>query len=278
MVGSSVVDAEGAAAVHDAAEPAPASSAARAEVAAPCLFCADYGRLLADDTKHVFTAPVHWHDGTWKAAGRDAAIVLGAMALLDKPVHEYVDGHHTSAKSRIADTFEPFGARDAAGVLAAYWIAGRLSRRPNVEATAVDGVASAMIAAGLIVPALKEVTGRSRPRADQGPHDFHAFSGAASFPSGHTAAAFAIASTIARHNDALWVKGLAYGAASLVGYARMEHDAHFLSDVTAGAMIGVGVAGLVYRRDVERRHRLAMASVQGPGASGPGVSVVFRTR
>ena len=62
-----------------------------------------------------------------------------------------------------------------------------------------------------------------------------------------------MAATIAEHDDRLWVKGLAYGVASLVGYARVDHDAHFVSDVTAGAFIGIGVAKRV--AELNRQHR-----------------------
>jgi membrane-associated phospholipid phosphatase len=118
---------------------------------------------------------------------------------------------------------------------------------------ALDGTASLFISAGLVVPGLKFVTGRSRPSADLGSSDFRPFTGGESFPSGHTTAAFAVAGSIATHYDRLWIKGLSYSVAGLVGYSRMVHDAHWLSDVTAGAFIGIGVAHEVTRLNLERR-------------------------
>ena len=59
-----------------------------------------------------------------------------------------------------------------------------------------------------------------------------------SFPSGHTTQAFALASVISGHYDDAWVKYSSYTVAGLVGIARSYHDAHFASDVLAGALVG----------------------------------------
>ena len=135
---------------------------------------------------------------------------------------------------------------------------------------ALDGTVSSLIAAGLVVPALKELTGRSRPNAGLGHMTPNPFSGAESFPSGHTTEAFALATSIAQNYDQRWIKGLAYRVAGLVGYARVEHDAHWLSDVTAGAFIGIGVA-----KEVSALHRARRAVVVTPlpVPSGWGIQV-----
>ena len=92
----------------------------------------------------------------------------------------------------------------------------------------------------------------------------------ASSPSGHTAEAFAVATSIAMNSDRRWVKGLAYGTAAMVGYARIEHNAHWLSDTVAGAFIGIGVAQSVNRADRLRRN-LRMSAA--PLADGVGISL-----
>jgi membrane-associated phospholipid phosphatase len=87
---------------------------------------------------------------------------------------------------------------------------------------------------------LKAAFGRSRPRDEQGVAHFEPFSNSnASFPSGHTTEAFAVASVISEHYDDEWVKAVSYGTASMVGFARVYHNAHFTSDVLAGALIGM---------------------------------------
>ena len=62
----------------------------------------------------------------------------------------------------------------------------------------------------------------------------------------------------------------------LVGYARMEHDAHWLSDVTASAFIGIGVARHVTKANAERRqHRLAIVPFDEQGVIGVRIATAF---
>lgn len=245
---------------------------------APCVFCAGYWTLLKHDVEHEFTSPARWDRRNWRSVGVKSLVVVGAMALADRRVASYLDRHKSATTDRVASDFEPFGREYAAYVVGGFLVAGDLARDENAKAVAVDGLSTTLIAAGLVTPALKLVTGRSRPRAGKGAHDFHPLSGGESFPSGHTTAAFSVAATVAEHYRALWVKGLAYGLASTVAYARMEKDAHFLSDVTAGAMIGVGVAHSVYRFNRSRRRSVAVRPLGAPSGPGAEVSVEFALR
>jgi membrane-associated phospholipid phosphatase len=60
-----------------------------------------------------------------------------------------------------------------------------------------------------------------------------------SFPSGHTATAFSIATVFAtRYRDIKAVPVISYTLASLVGISRLTENRHWSSDVFAGALIG----------------------------------------
>lgn len=59
-----------------------------------------------------------------------------------------------------------------------------------------------------------------------------------SFPSGHTAIAFATATSLADVNPEH--KWLYYAGAALIGWSRVETDAHTWGDVLAGAALGFG--------------------------------------
>jgi undecaprenyl-diphosphatase len=63
-----------------------------------------------------------------------------------------------------------------------------------------------------------------------------------SFPSGHTAAAFAFA-TGAGHELA-WAGPPLYALASLIGYSRVHTGVHYPLDVIAGALAGIALAEL----------------------------------
>jgi membrane-associated phospholipid phosphatase len=118
----------------------------------------------------------------------------------------------------------------------------------------------AYITSGFWVAALKFLTGRERPsfvteRLQAGTGNWHgplyqykknsfgvkpdgaAFS---SFPSGHTAAAFSIASSFAEmYRDKLWVSLVSYTSASLVALSRITENKHWASDVFVAGAIGV---------------------------------------
>jgi len=67
--------------------------------------------------------------------------------------------------------------------------------------------------------------------------------GNGSFPSGHTIAAFSIATVIARrYPNQRWVKYAAYGIAAAVGFSRLTLSAHFPSDVFVGGVLGYSIS------------------------------------
>jgi hypothetical protein len=64
-------------------------------------------------------------------------------------------------------------------------------------------------------------------------------SGNGSFPSGHTIAAFSVATVVARrYGNHRWVPYAAYGMAALVGFSRLSLSAHFLFEVFRGVCLG----------------------------------------
>lgn len=120
------------------------------------------------------------------------------------------------------------------------------------DAAAVDLAQDLTLAAALTTAAvygLKVGVGRHRP--DGGPH---------SFPSGHTALAFTSAPILTEHFG--WKVGVpAYVVASFVGASRMEDRRHYLSDVLAGAAIGLAAGELVAHRRAGMRLGLTAEGV-----------------
>ena len=95
--------------------------------------------------------------------------------------------------------------------------------------------------------AFKYAFRRDRPYVGTGNGDFFQ-SGGDSFPSEHSTAAWAIASVVAHEYPGTLTKILAYGAAGLVSYSRVQGHKHFPSDVLVGAAIGELSAYTVYSR------------------------------
>jgi undecaprenyl-diphosphatase len=118
-------------------------------------------------------------------------------------------------------------------------------RRRAVRALAVAGISSSLINASV-----KAVVGRARPDrtdvvlgAGQVPVREPTSS---SFPSGHTLAAFCVATVMADRARPM-SSATRFVAAGLVGASRLHLRAHHASDVIGGMVVGVGV-GLLGRR------------------------------
>jgi len=217
------------------------------------LFSKEYGMLLLQDTRHVLTAPYYWDKKNWLWFGA-ASAGLAAMSLLDKEFASFVERNHNKVTDAVSRNIDPFGQEYSAGVLAGFYVGGALFDNPKARAVAQDGLAASLIASGIITPALKITFGRARHEQGKGAYDFDFFNPHyTSFPSGHTTQAFAVASVIAAHYDSPWVKGAAYGTASLVGYARIQQNRHWPTDVAAGAIIGTVVGNSVVRFNQSKR-------------------------
>ena len=92
-----------------------------------------------------------------------------------------------------------------------------------------------------IVAALKFAFRRRRPTGQRGTLYFEL--DARSFPSGHAARMSALAVTFGTLNPAIAI-GMGMWAA-LVSLARVALGIHYLSDVTAGAVLGIGVGAVI---------------------------------
>ena len=215
-------------------------------------------RLLVRDALHVVTRPADWEASDWKQVGLGAAAVLGAGLALDAPLDRAFARSAKPSWDRLAKDVEYLGGTGSLIIAGGVYLGGAALKDPELRAVGIDtGMAMVIAQLALTMP-LKVLVGRSRPNAGQGSAYFKSFTGGESFPSGHTTQAFVLASVISGHADQPWVTGVAYGLAGLVGVARMEQRAHFLSDVLGGALIGTFVG-----REVVRFNQSLRSSAKG---------------
>jgi membrane-associated phospholipid phosphatase len=147
---------------------------------------------------------------------------------------------------------------------AALLILGRGSNDARFRGLSYD-IAQVTIVDALYAGILKKAVGRERPDG----------SDKLSFPSGHTSNAFAWA-TVANHYYGAKLGIPSYALAGLIGVSRLESNAHHLSDVVAGAALGVIVGRTVVRRDGESLGRRTQISVMpATDASGTGVGAAL---
>jgi membrane-associated phospholipid phosphatase len=239
----------------------------------------EYGNLALKDTVGILGAPIHWTAKNWLVFGGIAAGVVAVGFAFDYPMRNKTQAHQTQALDDMTKVVEPFGSDYSLAVIGAYGIAGFVFHAPDAKNIFFDSVMASILASGIITPTLKFVVGRERPRDSTSDTVFHPFNGSDnSFPSGHATQAFAVASVISAHSDQVWVSVTAYTLAGLVGFARIYHNAHWTSDVTAGALIGTfvgrGVVAINNRlRASDGKVSIYFAPLWGDGTKG-GVAVV----
>lgn len=118
-------------------------------------------------------------------------------------------------------------------------LGGRQGRRAAVRCLVTAGVTS--LSVDLLA---KTQFPRSRPRQAPEEHPMRVRRPrSSSFPSGHTAAAFAFATALSREYPLFTMPAMALAAA--VAYTRIHTGVHYPSDVVAGALAGVGIGSLV---------------------------------
>ena len=127
---------------------------------------------------------------------------------------------------------------------------GEMEDRPELRELGLHTGQAVFLAGGVSLVG-KVAVGRARPRiSPEDPYQLGFGRGIRgddyqSFPSAHTAVAFASAVVLAndlggRHPESrIWIVPASYGAASLAGVSRMFHNHHWATDVIAGAVVGV---------------------------------------
>lgn len=140
------------------------------------------------------------------------------------------------------------------GAAVGTWAVGKLTGSTTTTAMGGDLI-RAQLVSQTIVQGIKFSTRRSRPDN----------SNRHSFPSGHTASAFATASVLERHLGPR-VGIPAYTFASFVGLARMSANKHHISDVIMGAGIGIAAGRSVTMSVGGAKFDLGVAPTQGGAA------------
>lgn len=184
---------------------------------------------------------------------RPSAELLDELDRVDRAVFEAVAAtptpHLDAAMRRISDAANYSKPWIGASAILAL-VGGPRGRR-----AAASGIASVAVTSLIANAISKRVLGRrARPdrEAAEVPLSRHVrMPGSGSFPSGHSASAFAFASGVARVIPAA---GLPLRAlAAVVGYSRVHTGVHYPGDVLAGAVLGAGVADVTADAVTRRR-------------------------
>lgn len=195
----------------------------------------------------------------------------GSLSLATHPFDQEVN-RHLVGKAAVHNLFLPgkiigIGYVQAGSSLAVYaW--GRARHEPRVSHVGMD-LLRAQILVGTLTYGLKVSTRRERPDG----------SNRQSFPSGHASVTFASALVLQRHFG--WWSLPTFLVASYTAASRLHENRHYLSDVVAGAAVGV-IAGRTVTRHggsnyallpVVTRHQVALLVERRVGPPARDLSV-----
>jgi membrane-associated phospholipid phosphatase len=201
-----------------------------------------YSDVVEDQTA-VLRYPLHVARGHhWQPALAVAAATAGLIAL---------DPHDTPYFRRTTTFFgfntaaSGFNTAAAMALVPATFYLVSAKKSDSHGTQTVFLAAEAVVDVQIVTLAMKMIDRRIRP-SDVSNNNYTdtwfkaGVLAGKSFPSGHTATAFALADVFAeRYKDHRWVRWAGFGLAGVVGFSRLTLQSHFPSDVFAGGILGV---------------------------------------
>src|SRR6202167_1124513 len=182
-------------------------------------------KRLVKDQRAAWLAPAHVRlvDLDWLLP---LGVATGAMLATDTEVSK----HLSNSPSRLsrANDFSNYGVASMAAAAGGLYLLGRFTHDDHKRETgflAVEAVVNSLA----VTYALQSAFGRERPLTDNYQGGF--WKSGDSFPSQHSAVAWAIAGVIAHEYPSPYVSLVSYGLAAAVGAARIDAKQDFPTDV-----------------------------------------------
>jgi membrane-associated phospholipid phosphatase len=269
----------------------PSGGQAKPEAGSPAAKAADRlslkeaGREFLSDAGRIWSSPA-------RVRSKDLLPLIGLAAgtavliVADEPVRDHVQSYSSRHPwvGDVSSVVTKMGGAGGVAAAAAFFGAGLAFKDARARDTGYLA-ASALLQSFLIETLAKGLTGRQRPFVADGEDHWAGPVGLVkmfdkgvagrytSFPSGHTTAAFSLATVVAmQYRRTGWVPVVAYTIAGGVGLSRIGLDKHWASDVFVGAVLGHLVGRFVVRNHERRRRLVPMA---GCVARGFAVRIVY---
>jgi membrane-associated phospholipid phosphatase len=234
-------------------------------------------RCLSDivhDQAGIWTSPlrIRAHDLAWIVP---FAAATGAALSYDDDAMKAL-GRDPLRSRRARQVSDWAGIYVPVSAVGASYVAGTLIRSDHVRETGLLS-GEAMLDAFLVTQGLKYATNRERPdqgssKGDFWPDGTEQFPVGLSFPSGHSAGAWAFARVISREYPHWYTRAAAYGLASTVSVTRVVGRRHFPSDVVVGSTFGYLIGGYVFHHRAKEPDRFSLAPDLGPRSAGFSIS------
>lgn len=211
---------------------------------------------IAMDQKDIFTSPFRMNRQNalpWILVGAGTGALIATDRRSSRALPNTVD--QVSISKDISNVGAVYTVLP---ITIGMYIGGAITHNAKARETGVlagEAIIDTMIDVGI----LKAITRRPRPFEKNGNGAF--FTGGASFPSGHAAESWALASVFAHeYNSNIIYPITAYGLASLVTLSRLSGQQHFASDIFVGSAIGWFTGRYVFKTHVDHSIHARSAS------------------
>ncbi|HEX5817383.1 MAG TPA: phosphatase PAP2 family protein [Gemmatimonadales bacterium] len=181
-----------------------------------------------------------------------AVAALGALtiAVVDEPAREWAQdpAHRSGTADDVADVVRVFGQWSGVLVVTGGLVGtGLVAHQPKILHAGLR-VGASVLVSGVVTQGAKWAFGRTRPDSTDDEWEFQPFSGNESMWSGHSAFAFAMATSLSQDIDRPWATVGLYTLATATAWSRVYDNKHWVSDVVVGAAAGIVGAKLATGR------------------------------
>ena len=220
-------------------------------------------KRYASDAVAFVRAPAAWDGADWRrAAGAGAS--FGTLLLADESIDSFARKQRSHFTDRVSGATTWIGGGGGFRIPVVLLAGGLAFSDANTRDMGRDTL-EACLFSEFVTKGLKKAIGRGRPFETNGETTFKPFSAHDSLPSAHTTQAFAIASVVAMRSEGWIVPALAYTAATVVAFDRVNDRVHFASDAFAGALVGTVTGRFLVarhrREEAQRRPRVELEVV-----------------
>ena len=204
-------------------------------------------RTFFHDEYRMWTSPFrpgNYDSHTMKKYVLPFVLIAGTLIATDRRVAHALPNteDQTTWSRRVSQIGAPYSLAAYSGGL---YLISRMTGDKHAREAGWLGL-EAIGHSQLIVFIMKEATQRERPQTDEARKGF--WRGGDSFPSGHAAGSFALASVFAyEYRDHIAVPITAYTLATAVSLSRMSARKHWFSDVFVGGSMGFLIGRYVYK-------------------------------
>ena len=208
-----------------------------------------YFKWYLHDSKELVIAPGRWKKKDWLIFGGTAAATAILVFTVDKPVNDFFLEHQDSdfinGMNEVLNPFKAMTIPIFFGVVPIVY--GLIAKSDRAKKVGLEVLEAQVVTSAIHYP-INWIASRTRPRDGGEYNDFNWIwtkdpsewiDVESSFPSGHAVLAFSSAAVIAaEYYEKKWVPPAIYAAASVIGVQRVAQNAHWVSDVFYGAVLG----------------------------------------